>query len=405
MTLWSARHTLTELTIEYNEEPVLPLITVLQVCPNLLHLSYTARNLQLEGVSESLPRCSQSESLTISVKSIADKELEAVLQWCPRLKRLVILGCKPAALSLIERMLPQLKVLNFNMADYGKTSITQETHTGLQTLCIRQHPNTQGGDVFAFLEKSQKSVERLKIGFPHNITTGLQAWNALANLKLNVLREALFVFDSAARAIVVNLLEESPALEFINFVACDLTAQVFDAVAKLSNLRKLHIDKPESMAGPQTFFRKHVALGAASPLREVMLSGCSSAHDDVLAPLAGLTTLESIEIRECRGFTVEGVNQFVEALSNLAELKSLTFSGMDSVTDKAITMLADIENLTMLCLFSLPKIIDEGISELRDTALLLDDLLISDCKGVSDKTTDEVWTKIWKRERARSAAT
>lgn len=400
--LWSARHTLTDLTLQYDEGPVLPLVTVFHVCPNLLHLSYTAMDSLVEGVSESIPRSNRLESLSLCVKSIPAEELEAVLRWCPKLKTLTLLGCEPAALSLIDRMSPELKLLNFGVKGSAKMSTNQETQTGLQALFIRHNQDTRGEDVLALLEKSQKTLEYFGIGFPFNLTTGLQTWNSLGNLTFNALREAQFCFDSTVQPIVVNILKESPALESVTFGACDLASQVLDILAKLDKLRQLHIRRPSRISGLQRFFRKHVVLGAASSLRDVRLFGCPSIRDDVLATLAEISTLESIAIGNCHGLTVEGMNQFAEALSRLPQLKSLSFQDLSSVTDDALIKLADIENLTTLDLRSLPKITDAGICELVDDAIWLEDLDISDCKGVSYKASHEAWERVWRRSVAKS---
>lgn len=383
------RHTLTDLSLTFDEKAGLKLATILSVCPNLLSLSYTAHQCELGGVAESpLAGTGQLTSLELHFKKIPTTELEAILRWSPNIRRLAINGYDTDALEAVARTLPYLKQLNCN----SSTSLRFLDHkqlfepqVGLLQCDIPQCQPMQAETVYSLLEKSQNTLTTLTLGLPQNPTLNLEAWHSLQHIKFHGLQELTVRFGSVLRPTVVNLMSHCTSLRRIRFEKSELTEDVFEVLKTMDKLETCSIISPSKLsnAGLKRLFKRHTTLGAGSSLRHVELIGCRKILDDVLSPLAHIPTIENLTVDNCQGFTKNGINRFLESLNENTSLRGLTFRSMHTVTDSALFLLAKILNLEELSLTNLVSITDFGINYLLDNAICLRYIYIYRCPSVS----------------------
>lgn len=391
---------MTDLTIVYQRNSMLRLASILVACPNLVNLFYSAPHCDVEGVAEStFSEKGRLRSLTLLCKSIPTRELEAVLRWSPGIKSLRISGCESAALSVVQQTLPDLKELLFNVAISAAPPYTdeelEEAQPGLRRLLLPRCPYIKPEDVFGLLEKSQDTLEDLQLGTPMNMAHTVQgsaAWNVLKDLNLPALESLTLSFDYTLGATMVSLLRQCPSLRVFRLSDSEVTPNVFEAMKSLEHLEDCSISNPKGLeyADLIALFAKHAALGSASPLKKVSLTGVRRLNNDVLVALARITTLEAVEIASCQGMTSEGLEQFVKALGEMPNLEHVGLSDMNVVTDKTLELLGQIDFLRKLELRKLPRISDRAVANLAANAVFLQTFVVANCPTVSRFTLGRI---------------
>lgn len=227
----------------YRTKPVLPLATVLLVCPNLIHLSYTARGTELQGVAaSSFSGMKRLASLILNFSNISMKKVKAILSGCPELKALSMYRCRGRTLKFIEQMQLPLQVLCLNRYDHGGPAVIRETQRDLRELCIGIHPGILWDDILSYVGKSGSTLRVFRAAFPKN--GNIREWGAFGKLQFDALSETTLSFGSNMRTVVMSILEHAPALTTVTFFMCDLTADIFKSLAGLDTLQKLCIDTP-----------------------------------------------------------------------------------------------------------------------------------------------------------------
>ena len=402
---------------DHDDLPLLPIGTVLWMCPNLKQFRYSHK---IIFPSQSIGTLGTSSltSLTVlelSFRGFRGNCLETIIPRCPKLRVLILDQCRSSTLSLIQEHCHNLKYLVFNHynadyswmeydkegQDYSSESNEQEKG-GLQHIII----NLYDLDYFIpLLNQHRHTIKKLEMSLNIFDAGHGQDFSTLAGELTRL--DHLEISYTEAPHIVMTLLEKTPFIESLYFINSDLCDDnMITAITQLKYLKALHIsNKCDMLIGDIQRLLHHFASKAAEDngsssqqqqqhqgqtLQEIRLHDCNFINDDLVMSLLDIPSLTKIQLGTCRRVTSRGMNMFLQYLYRLPMINELSIANR-LVTRSGLAYLHNVKTLKKVKLIEIEGVTHEDINELRDA---IDGQVIYDhqfgfIQGESDMEEDD----------------
>ncbi|KAG2225699.1 hypothetical protein INT45_012171 [Circinella minor] len=403
----------------------IPLNTLLMTCPNLKTLNqYFPNSVTFEGVKgyhyyESASYAiSALTSLQLDFNHITIADLKWIYDTCPRLRRLIICGCKSTSLNLIhhlfEKRLDRLcfGINLYEVFDDGNVNVDDKAVVMKNTQISSTHSNTSPSSTGMLREVALKVDNPYNFIslFSNNYTTirtlrlvidrfwystdtdekeAKEGWQSLLlnipNLNNLRLLDVCAADQTTCSTIVAPLLEKSPNLRCLeSYTPSKLVGhKVITAIINLRHLQKLVISECTSNDQDiQTLFRSLAAKGTnESTLEHVsIIYNDDFSIDGIIEYLASISTLRHIEFDAVDGLSKKGMTLLCEKLQEHSCIRTIKLCYLDNCIDDTILhCLANIKRLENLFLTGLDKITPSGLNAFTSTLVKL---TIKSCRNI-----------------------
>lgn len=378
-------------------------LAALQQLPNLEEVTFEGMGKITSASLRHLSKIPSLKKLAFFCNTVSDKDF-IYLRDMPQLKTLMLerTNITDSGLQFFSN-LNQLEVLDLyttNVTDAGIPHLVQLK--SLRKLNLRKHPYSKKEPI---TEKAAPylaqipTLEYLDLE-PLAVTDyALSELSKLPNLKI------LYAYYGKSGKSITNIglqhLSKIKSLEFLMINTKDVTDEGIVSLTKLTNLQELKLTfcpkftdkgllkianmknlKKLSMTfatydnPKQTYatISGLACLNALTNLKSLVLTGVI--QDGSGLNLSNLKNLESLHITckvtsmQKRGVSVFPIYQLfndqdLACLENLKNLRSLSLSGSDSITDKGLMHLKNLTNLEYLTL-SEASLTDEGLAYLKN---------------------------------------
>ncbi|KAI9489813.1 hypothetical protein BDB00DRAFT_875911 [Zychaea mexicana] len=414
--LWKMRNTLTKLELECQNTAPPRLSDILFYCTHLKTLIVGTRN-SLAAILGDLEYLGEPHraliDMSLTTGSTSGDALKPLVKWCPNLRRLLLYdNCTPTILDVVYEYCENLELFGYNM----NFCIPQlnELHNdkypkepGLRGIYT---PNGDtGAPINKFMRLVYKHARTLERVYA-NIWPGDRYHPDPDNgeLRLERLEELTYWADDHGvfETFLLKTIESCKTLKLFNAVNSSNAYQIADTLLHLPPIERLDFSIVSSREDDDGIrksdgrlmqvFKKYAGLpDSEQKLRRVRLFKNDAITDDILAALAELKTIESIEFNENSRVTKDGVKNFIRRASKPdGRLMEIDFSNLDLVDDSVLELLCSIKNLEKLYLGGLSEVTDKGIRYVVDNAKSLQNLTVDACATVSESVIPYVNSKI-----------
>ncbi|KAI7858678.1 hypothetical protein BDC45DRAFT_531850 [Circinella umbellata] len=403
----------------------IPLNTLLMTCPNMKTLNqYFPNSVTFEEVKgyhyyESASYVTNAlTSLQLDFNHITIADLKWIYDTCPRLRRLIICGCRSILLNVIhhlfEKKLDRLcfGINLYEVFDDGNVNVGDKAVVIKSTQILPTHSNTSLSSTGMLREVALKVDNPYNFIslFSNNYTTirtlrlvidtswyltdidekeAKEGWQSLlSNIpNLNNLRllDVCAADQTICSTIVAPLLEKSPNLRCLeSYTPSKLVgSKVITAIINLRHLQKLVISECTSNDQDiQTLFRSLAAKGTnESTLEHVsIIYNDDFSVDGIIEYLASISTLRHIMFDAVDGLSKKGMTLLCEKLQEHSCIRTIKLCYLDDCIDDTILhCLANIKRLENLFLTGLNKITHSGLNAFTGTLVKL---TIESCRNI-----------------------
>ncbi|KAI9264855.1 hypothetical protein BDA99DRAFT_558968 [Phascolomyces articulosus] len=382
--LEQVKETLTKLAIHDLREPhrfsYLPFKAILSTCQNLKTFCYQHYILPHPIYTDSFQKgkLSSITTLVLEVKFISEMDVDAILEFCPKLRTLALGRCPFQVIRYaIPRYCHALEKLTLNAPEKSEEEDKKEGEDR-QQYGLKDDRDWKPGDGIRYINVGHvdrvdqlvpiltactHSLEWLSIQF--NFSTSLNGAHRFIGVlqQMNPLNklEKLTVMNCGGiknNEIVTRLLQKSPHLTHVFFKECDLFERgsngPFQAIKQLNHLQDLYF---REIAYADThammdMFQHLISKGTSAKLQRITFYNCPFLSDTLLVAISHLLTLVDISIYTLYDaeITTDGFLRFCDNLRQHSSLKRLSLRCTDCASSQAIRYLQEIASLRELCL-------------------------------------------------------
>jgi len=197
--------------------------------------------------------------------------------------------------------------------------------------------------------------------------------------------------------------QKFPSLCELNF-CCEVNSSLIESLSGLSKLCSIEFE-----VGINNFSSDHfislVALTSVKCLNITSIEGSKAMKDNVPAYLRQITSLTSLQFRECDHFTHEGLaavvslpslssliinecrvinDRSLRELSKATGLTKLNLMCCHEITNSGLSCLSNLDSLTSLNLSTCMQITSSRLGVLFKSLIRLVDLTLAECPGLTD---------------------
>ncbi|KAI8136408.1 hypothetical protein BJV82DRAFT_584572 [Fennellomyces sp. T-0311] len=286
-------------------------------------------------------------------ESINTPTMTELLGMCPKLRYLRLAGSDIAP-CIITRICPRVELLCMDFGDFyvPPEDSAKETQgpTGILDSCAQ------------ILSSNCHTLKELVVEFDGE-SDEMKSLEAIEPLKK--LRSLLISCrDIQYSDQMIALLEKAPGLTDLQFEEqCSIQFYIFEAVLKLRRLKRLSFNCPEDedmQQGEAAAFFKSIAQ-CGIPLRSLSFSACEFVDDDVLDAIAGITTLQHLELFAISNVSEDGIKRLFTRLEDHPSIERIELVNVAAVTDAAIRLLHRVRTLKEVHLNDLEKITSSSV--------------------------------------------
>ncbi|KAI9494159.1 hypothetical protein BDB00DRAFT_871683 [Zychaea mexicana] len=427
MALSKVKHTLTKLEIVYDmllkeeameENAILPLPDVLDICPNLLELKYVMNgqmgltrkertiptvaaadirrsnnnnNEEEDAIPCAIRRLDIFQHLVLDDEEIITvNQLHRITRRCRHLRLITLRNFNMAYLDMLERDCPDLRHVHFinhetDVPDNVRLLDRDGDHGGLQTLSILSDP-VRVPTLWPYLFKQGKTLESVSLFMDASAVTGSNMQShgdgslpadrvpTLGEQVLPALKKLVLLQhadDTTNEEYTTSLIQRCPMLETFSMFGGRLYKSCFRALRQASQLKSLALQATSIESGGLQAFLCHY--------QQQQQDSCSSSlglqqfrayfvpvKELCLDALADIKTLERIRINcyltDDRAYQKQVYwDPFMVKLRDHPSLQALELDAIEFVSDKDLIALAEISSLKRIMLQRLSLITDQGL--------------------------------------------
>ncbi|KAI8147434.1 hypothetical protein BJV82DRAFT_346714 [Fennellomyces sp. T-0311] len=380
--------TLTRLHVFFVTQPIVPLFTILKICPNLTHVTYLMQSLWASSLKEvdtlSAPKkCHRVIALRIGSYFMSSRELDAVLQHFPNLRILDVHGCDPPAVSIISRRCQLLDELNVNEVRYRFPALFYKRYEpdltkagSLRRLFLGNYPDADDiplSTIMDLIDRGRNTLEEIYLSLDYDDHSFAEQYPRrqrpfnLCMPQLRILRCEMNL-QSLSQEYIALCIQNSPNLNLVRLWTSigGIRDIVYNALATLPDLQCLELlahSSNDDMTALANVFRNVARHGS---LQSIILGG-NKIDQEVISALVEISSLREITLYLHR-MTHHATNELVVKLRHCSSLERVHFYLMDSVTDTTLQLLANLPKITHVKLTSLFSISPHGVRALIDIA-------------------------------------
>ncbi|KAI8139367.1 hypothetical protein BJV82DRAFT_626979 [Fennellomyces sp. T-0311] len=385
--------TLTKLVVSFSKsESIITLADVLTTCVNLTELSYTTTS-TLSGTNDASTTVNRHDalrSLKLKSNAISDGHIKAVLQQCPQLRRLVMLGANPSVFNPIIKYGEKLQILGYNSRSslpYPIQGDDTQEH-GLRIVCTNDGTTAVPASlILPLLYKHRKTLETVFVDISSILETDLQRfYTTYPDFKFEKLTTLTFWPFKGIQQFMLRTIKDTVGLRYLSMVNVSNLEYVVDAIIHLpalTTLRLSHVKSTANCSSLVSLFSAHAMRSESQKsLETIKFRHCDGITDAVLFSLASIKTLQRAIFYALKGTKAKGLREFFRNTGD--QLKEVKLAEMDFVTDNVVADLGNLRSVKYVELNGLPKVTDEGIRSMLDKeSCNMDKLTISACTLVT----------------------
>ncbi|KAI8145608.1 hypothetical protein BJV82DRAFT_666850 [Fennellomyces sp. T-0311] len=170
---WETRHTLTAVSLDFTDsQNPITLADVLLGCSAVTKLTYAVASPMSASVGNisAVKNGHPLASLQLEASSIVGTDIESMLKRCRQVRRLIMNGCDPTVLNIVNTKAPNLEILGYNhpyQIEELQEKVPEITDTvlaslanikTLRTVTFRSLKNVTGEGIDEFFRKADKGL-------------------------------------------------------------------------------------------------------------------------------------------------------------------------------------------------------------------------------------------------------
>ncbi|KAI8139391.1 hypothetical protein BJV82DRAFT_250745 [Fennellomyces sp. T-0311] len=366
---WQARSTLTTIKLDLgNNQHTITLADTLLTCTSVTDLSFktTSPMATLGGDFLLLSDHHPLSNLELKSSSITGSDIEAMLQRCQKLRRLVMNGCDTTVLDMVNQHTPNLEILGYNH-DYETQQLqsTINTRPGLR----RIYTNDGGAPVPAakvipLIYKNMQTLEAVYVHLSEVSKRELQEFSAIyPNLKLESLSRLSFWSTRGTQQLILQSIHETRTLTHLDVVNVHDLDRLIGVIMAMPPLTKFQVSYVKSSKCSTSFiqlFQRYATMSLTQhSLTAATFRYCGAITDAVLDSMANITTLKQIFFCNLDNITTRGIIKFFDKVKD--QLTDVKLAEMDAITDSSVVALGQVRTLACIELERLFKVTNTGI--------------------------------------------
>ena len=276
---------------------------------------------------------------------------------------------------------------HFEFDPYSGTKVTSEWFKVL--IGLRMLESLVVGGYAKIVDEAMRhisklpSLKKLKLKKCFLLTDkGFQNLSSIENLQKIILIRLGFGLTDDAMKSVADI--ESLRSIVIEGASEKVTDRAFEHFAGLENLEVLSVKChfTATALNVTDAFWEH--LSKMKNLRKLSLRGCKKMNSSSLKKIGELTNLESLSLKD---FSVEGDD--FDFLSKMPKLTKFVFKGCGVMSEKILACVATIKNLEVLKFYQSDTLSDKAVEYLGQ----LENLRILCLREIDDQVKDELYSK------------
>ncbi|KAI8149256.1 hypothetical protein BJV82DRAFT_662563 [Fennellomyces sp. T-0311] len=363
---------LTELKLDIaydrGQDDTFALDTLLETCKNLKALTLICCNARIRYHP---PRMPNANILNIEMLSIftpvggdyaSDVFLYQLIPRCHQLRFLNLPRYPPSILEVFAGHCLQLEEIAIiamydSRKDIWKKEYKKQT---LPTTGLKRFEYANSGDnagelrdlvpLWVRYKDTLREID-LKVCEADIATMEQEDWDSVLSHNYPYLKSLVIEHredDDITTDRTLELLQLCPNLEHVVLsVETALPTDFFASFAGLSNLRQLRISRLNlSCAGFQHYLEHLATLDQKSNLKKVYIFDCEAMTDQNLSALAGVSSLEQIEIYgRCALISTSGITAFLQKLKSNPSIQFLDLRGMANLDTNCLPVMEELVEL------------------------------------------------------------
>ncbi|KAI9246730.1 hypothetical protein BDA99DRAFT_526804 [Phascolomyces articulosus] len=422
--IWQMRHTLTvlDLTIDFKNIPI-SVAELLFYTPHLKALAlYIDDTLQASlGDMECLGgRPLVVEDFELETNDIRGRELAPILEHCPRLRRLHVIGADPSVIDTINDIhLEHLEIFAYNStpAVTSLEALDREEYDGPPGLREIMTPSDRNGvpagSFIQLLCKHQRSLQRVVAnlsitneqedrGEPYpGVHPTYQQWHFERIQQLTYWPD---IYDAVERLFLESITScTTRPLELFSVVNSNHIPRIINTLIHLPPVKKLeftnifyyeHDDMKELSDAMIRLFKTYLSLPLQrQTLHTVSIQNSNFFSDPVLSLMTQFQSLRGLQVSG--GATIDSRETLCRILNELKDqLTQVKLMEIYFIDDGVMDILGNMPKLEKLTLGHLDRITDQGLIHFAEKTRVLKTLVLDHCTEFELETLEFVNSKI-----------